>query len=425
MVERASIADGPRRRREQDGPADHPGEAGVHHAVPARAHRARPRPAAAGRHARRPQARADGGVLELGPPRLRRRRRPRRDQLRAARRPADRRGRRRRHRLRAGRRGRSGDGDELAEGGLGIAIIRSIADEVEIGDGARRPRLAAPLREAPLTAARRRPAGAVAAEADRRLQPRSARLRARRGGERGRAARRRRPRDGAAPLVAHHDVTWIASALTDEDRAVAARGCGRGDGARRLALPAAARRPRARGLRPLLQRRRESRALVRPARALGTASTTRRATSLPAWEDGYVAVNGAFADAVLEELEREPDAAVFFHDYHLYVAPRARAGARARTRRWRTSSTSPGSTPRPGRCCPPPIVRAIHEGLLANDVVGFHTERWRRAFLASLRARSGLDPGGDARRPRIRSRSIRPSSRRSPERRRARARAAS
>jgi serine/threonine-protein kinase RsbW len=26
-------------------------------------------------------------------------------------------------------------GDELAEGGLGIAIIRSIADEVEIGDG--------------------------------------------------------------------------------------------------------------------------------------------------------------------------------------------------------------------------------------------------------------------------------------------------
>jgi serine/threonine-protein kinase RsbW len=32
--------------------------------------------------------------------------------------------------------GESGvDGDELSEGGLGIAIIRSIADEVEIGDG--------------------------------------------------------------------------------------------------------------------------------------------------------------------------------------------------------------------------------------------------------------------------------------------------
>ena len=31
--------------------------------------------------------------------------------------------------------GRNGDGDELAEGGLGIAIIRAIADDVEIGAG--------------------------------------------------------------------------------------------------------------------------------------------------------------------------------------------------------------------------------------------------------------------------------------------------
>ena len=32
--------------------------------------------------------------------------------------------------------GRNGDESELSEGGLGIAIIRSIADEVEIGGGA-------------------------------------------------------------------------------------------------------------------------------------------------------------------------------------------------------------------------------------------------------------------------------------------------
>ena len=32
--------------------------------------------------------------------------------------------------------GRNGDDAELSEGGLGIAIIRSIADEVEIGGGA-------------------------------------------------------------------------------------------------------------------------------------------------------------------------------------------------------------------------------------------------------------------------------------------------
>src|ERR671937_334359 len=41
-----------------------------------------------------------------------------------------------------------------------------------------------------------------------------------------------------------------------------------------------------------------------------------------AWEDGYVAVNAAFAAAVLDELDREPDSVVFFQDYHLYLAPR-------------------------------------------------------------------------------------------------------
>ena len=41
-----------------------------------------------------------------------------------------------------------------------------------------------------------------------------------------------------------------------------------------------------------------------------------------AWDEGYVAVNQRFAAAVLDELEREPDATVFFHDYHLYLAPR-------------------------------------------------------------------------------------------------------
>jgi trehalose 6-phosphate synthase len=37
------------------------------------------------------------------------------------------------------------------------------------------------------------------------------------------------------------------------------------------------------------------------------------------------------------------------------------------------------------RVLPEPIRRAIHEGLLANDVVGFHAHRWRRNFLRSTR----------------------------------------
>ena len=40
--------------------------------------------------------------------------------------------------------------EELSEGGLGIAIIRSIADEVEIGGGPNGTRLASPLRQAAL-----------------------------------------------------------------------------------------------------------------------------------------------------------------------------------------------------------------------------------------------------------------------------------
>ena len=40
---------------------------------------------------------------------------------------------------------------------------------------------------------------------------------------------------------------------------------------------------------------------------------------------------------------------------------------------------------------PERIVRAVHEGLLATDVSGFHTQRWRQAFLNSCR-QLGLDP---------------------------------
>ncbi len=41
-----------------------------------------------------------------------------------------------------------------------------------------------------------------------------------------------------------------------------------------------------------------------------------------AWFGGYLPVNETFAAAVVAEIEREPDAAVFLHDYHLYLAPK-------------------------------------------------------------------------------------------------------
>ena len=112
-----------------------------------------------------------------------------------------------------------------------------------------------------------------------------------------------------------------------------------------------------------------------------------------AWNAGYVPVNKTLAAAALEELEREPDAAVLFHDYHLYVAPRLVREARPGVV---TSHFVHIPWPEPDYwyALPPELRSAVHEGLLANDVVGFHTERWRRAFLLSaerlLRAR--VDP---------------------------------
>lgn len=194
-----------------------------------------------------------------------------------------------------------------------------------------------------------------------------------------------------APLVSHHEVTWIASALSDEDRAVAAEGAVEEtarDGSRyRLRL--VAHRPSAydlyynvvanpalwfvqHGLWGLKQD---------PDHDLGCA-----------WEEGYVAVNQAFADAVLEELEREPAATVFFHDYHLYVAP-ALVRARRPEAVLAHFTHIPWVDAEAWSVLPAPIVTAIHTGLLANDVVGFHTERWRSAFLSACSS-LGLDTGG-------------------------------
>ena len=130
---------------------------------------------------------------------------------------------------------------------------------------------------------------------------------------------------------------------------------------------------------------------------------------------------------MLAELEREPDAAVFLHDYHLYLAPR-HVRERAPDARSRTSSTSRGRSRTFGACCPKPIRRAVHEGLLANDVVGFHTDRWRRNFVRSCDGLLGCrvdregsiarrSPAGDRSSPRARSRSTRPSSTQLPKRR--------
>ena len=187
-------------------------------------------------------------------------------------------------------------------------------------------------------------------------------------------------------LVTHHDVTWIASAMSDEDRTVAAEAngeavteTGRDGSPYRLRL--VAHDPRAYDWyynvvsNPILWFAQHY--------LWGLASAPDVDHGLHhAWSEGYVAVNRNFAEAVLGELEREPASSVFFHDYHLYVAPglvRERAPAATVAH----FVHIPWPQPDYWRVLPEPVRRALHEGILANDVVSFHTPRWRRNFLRS------------------------------------------
>ena len=109
-----------------------------------------------------------------------------------------------------------------------------------------------------------------------------------------------------------------------------------------------------------------------------------------AWDEGYVRVNESFAEAVLEELELEPDAAVFFHDYHLYLAPKL-VRERAPDALLAHFIHIPWPQTDYWHVLPDPIRRAVHQGLLANDVIGFHTHRWRLNFLRAASDLAGAD----------------------------------
>jgi trehalose 6-phosphate synthase len=185
-------------------------------------------------------------------------------------------------------------------------------------------------------------------------------------------------------LVPRQDVTWIASAITDEDRAVAAESGGAlkeevGEGRLRLVLlahePSAYDRYYNVVANPLLWFAQHYLWGLARAPVLDDSFAE-------AWTTGYARVNKTYAEAVVAEIDNDPDAIVFFHDYHLYLAPRMVRDARPDAVLahfvhvpWPQSDA--------WTVLPPDPRRAIHDGLLANDVVGLHTKRWCRNFCAS------------------------------------------
>lgn len=186
-------------------------------------------------------------------------------------------------------------------------------------------------------------------------------------------------------LLKYHDVTWIASAITEGDRHRAGETLDQDTYRLRLVEHA----PQAYDwyynvvANPMLWFIQHS---------LWELAYTPKVDAAfhQAWREGYTTVNENFAEAVLAELDREPDAAVFFHDYHLYLAPRF-------VREQRRHATLmhfvhvPWPQPDSWRVLPPAMRCAIHEGLIANDVVGFHTDRWRSNFIYSARELLGED----------------------------------
>ena len=109
-----------------------------------------------------------------------------------------------------------------------------------------------------------------------------------------------------------------------------------------------------------------------------------RQEELDAWDAGYTVVNEDIAEAVLETVAELEDPLVMFHDYHLYTAP-------AIVRRRRPDALLqhfvhiPWSQPDSWRIIPARWREAIYRGLLANDIIGFHTSAYCRNFLHCCR----------------------------------------
>ena len=105
-----------------------------------------------------------------------------------------------------------------------------------------------------------------------------------------------------------------------------------------------------------------------------------RREELDAWEHGYLAANQAFADAVIRELDQDPDRIVMLHDYHLYTAPEGIRAAHPDAFLHHFVHI-PWSQPDYWRILPPNIREGILKGLLANDIIAFHTRAYARNFL--------------------------------------------
>jgi len=177
---------------------------------------------------------------------------------------------------------------------------------------------------------------------------------------------------GLTPIMAGTGATWVAAALTDDDRAAADAGV----------IDAAGFKVATVSTDPQLFTMAYD--VVCNATLWfvhhGLFESARRPVFddrfTRAW-DAYVAVNNAFADAVAAVAPS--DAVVLIQDYHLCLV-----GQRLRQIRPDIDSVHFSHTPFTGpdglRMLPDAVATALLEGMSAHTACGFHTERWARRF---------------------------------------------
>jgi trehalose 6-phosphate synthase len=109
-----------------------------------------------------------------------------------------------------------------------------------------------------------------------------------------------------------------------------------------------------------------------------------RRHEVEAFEFGYNVVNEDLARAVLEEIDGVSEPVVMVHDYHLYTLPALVRRARPDTFLHHFVHI-PWTQSDAWRVLPSQIREEIYGGLLANDIIGFHTQAYRRNFLQCCR----------------------------------------
>ena len=194
-------------------------------------------------------------------------------------------------------------------------------------------------------------------------------------------------------LATHRKALWIASAMTDEDVAIAEEQGGEAasvelDGTNYDVCMVAS-DPRAYDrfynviANPILW------FIQHYLWDLSNAPDIRRAEK-EAWELGYKVVNADIARQVIRSIEGQTDPVVMLHDYHLYTCP-------ALIREARPDAFLhyfvhiPWSQPDSWRILPQSWREEIYRSLLANDIIGFHTRSYCHAFLQGCRELMELD----------------------------------